>query len=259
MAQYWWQPNPDDLGSSPSDLTFSSVFSGIVSAEVSPNPNGYTDPLPLRVRAATSATVTLRGIAIDSIYGFDISNLSGEVELYWHFRTVGASTDGFATAFIRPDGVAPVVAFLRSRAGSDWQHAIRHFTSNTAMTVLDGSSEGHNTDLVQTKMRVGFHPAANFTRSKLWYPETADVEPDAWQISGIYPSNAPASGRIGFGRRRHTADATFTLDIFGFGIGTDGDPAPTGPVAHGLPTLSDPMLDDIAPWAGTPKVMLGYM
>lgn len=262
MAQYYWEPNIEDEGNHPTDITTSMIYNSGGSLIVRDDVNGYGDPVALSwVRTNTAAG--LSGFTLNSINGVDLTNLSGEIEVYVYFRTVGASSDGFVSAFADPGSPYPVVNCIRSRFGSDARFAIRRFTSATAQSIIGDFIGSSTTDPVydtgnhQTKVRLGFSP--DYVRAKMWGREgVADDEPESWTLSEDYPSGERTSGRISLGRRRDVSNANFSLDIFAIGIGTDGDPAPTEYPAVGLPVLSLPELIDIGPFQATPKVRLDY-
>ena len=105
-------------------------------------------------------------------------------------------------------------------------------------------------------------------RSKVW--STAVSEPDEWDLSAEDTSPLPA-GWQGIGALTNASSAAVG---FGWvGIGTDGDPAPTGPVdvsaepfllRHNprlnkvIPVLSSPTVTDIGANCVRPRVKKGY-
>jgi hypothetical protein len=68
--------------------------------------------------------------------------------------------------------------------------------------------------------------------AKVW--EEGETEPVDWLTSNENFAHPNASGCFGIMRNRNSSSTIdHSLDIYGFGIGTDGDPAPRGPVEPG--------------------------
>ena len=109
---------------------------------------------------------------------------------------------------------------------------------------------------------------ANLDGSSLQWREwlTSDSAPD-WRIS-INNSNISEAGQTGI----FLFEASLTLKVWSFAVGTDGDPAPTGPLStteafalrHNprtnkvIPVLSSPTVTDIGATCVRPRVSKGY-
>ena len=102
---------------------------------------------------------------------------------------------------------------------------------------------------------------------KAWLPQ--DEEPVLWGADGSSENNV-VSGKQGIGGRLNTNQILY---VHGFGVGTDGDPAPTGPVdvsaepfllRHNprtnkvIPVLSSPTVTDIGANCVRPRVTKGF-
>ena len=225
MAQIWWEPNPADIGGPPSDLVLQQVLRTEQSLEVSYNPL-YSDPLALRLKIDMAGERTW-GYAITEIAGIDVSNISGDISIYWDFKIAGSGSDGHFMCLVDPTSEkASAITLVSSRNGGDFALAVRSFTNGVRGTVT-GTSTGLTKNFVR---RYGeMQKVGNAYYAKVW--EEGGTEPVDWLTSNESFAHPNASGCFGIMRHRNpTTTIDYSLDIFGFGIGTNGDPAPRGPV-----------------------------
>lgn len=225
MAQIWWEPNPADIGGPPSDLVVQQVWRTEQSLEVSYNPL-YSDPLALRLKIGMTGSYTW-GYAITEIAGIDVSNISGDISIYWDFKIVGTTSDGQFMCLVDPTSAnASAITLASSRNGSDLALAVRSWTNGTRYSVA-GISTGLTRNFVR---RYGeMQKVGNAYYAKVW--EEGGTEPVDWLTSNESYIHPTASGCFGIMRNRNSSsNIDHSLDIYGFGIGTDGDPAPRGPV-----------------------------
>jgi hypothetical protein len=193
--------------------------------EVSTNPL-YSDPLALRLKIGRTGFYNW-GYAITEIAGIDVSNISGDISIYWDFKIVGTTADGHFMCLVDPASAnASAITLASSRNGDDFALAVRSFTGGVRSAVT-GISTGLTRKLVR---RYGeMRKVGNAYYAKVW--EQGQTEPVDWLTSNENFAHPNASGCFGVMRHRSSSvTIDHSLDIFGFGIGTNGDPAPRGPV-----------------------------
>lgn len=234
MAQIWWQPNLADLGGAPSDLVYTTFGRSAQTFEISQNPMFPADPVALRMKfgGEVDASSTYRwGMAVSEVSGIDVSSLSGDISMYWDFKIVGAYNDAQMMCFVDPTANINGISMAMSRNSDDFAIAVRSWVNNVRTTVCGVSTNADSTSISRGPIRRESEmlKSGNAYYVKVWEQGTA--EPASWQASNENFVHPVDSGHLGFMRTRNIyADMDFSLDIFGFGIGTNGDPAPRGPV-----------------------------
>ena len=225
MAQYWWTPKLVDVDSPPSDLSISTPWS--------------VDTPAALIRDLDHVAADAHPIARDNValYGADAVLELGPVSnrRLWLLESVGAAsllgTDveiyvqgvihGYGHALgvaVRcHDSTAQYAVIYRSRMNSPQEQILVRPFSSLATT--------NNTPFASSDpLTFRFRANGSSLGGVLWDSLSAD-EPAAWSLQTTATgSHATATGYPGFvlDNRR--------LFVVSIGLGTDGDPAPTGPV-----------------------------
>lgn len=216
MAKYWAIPYPEELGSPSSQ--WASVF-GSSSMTVRQDAEGeyYWEYL--------GGSTTVSVITLLSAGGQDVTGL-GDCEVYGHYQITGTSRwdsrqllkytgTSFSDSMGRAGGVED--------SGSATEVRLTAITSNSdnneATEAITAFAEGD--DLYQRTQSFG-----NEHKTRHW--RNSETEPSVWDLEITSSAGVQASGDVG--QYRYWAGE---IHIYGIGIGTEGDPAPTGPVDPG--------------------------
>ena len=267
MAEYWWTPKLVDVDSPPSDLSISTPWS--------------VDTPAALIRDLDHVAADAHPLARDSValYGADAVLQLGFVSSHhlWILESVGAvsllGTDveiyvqGVIHGGVRQVGVAVRchdsverhAVVYRSRASNPREQIyVMPFSS---LATNNNTSFGSSDPLT-----FRFRANGSSLSGVLWNSLSAD-EPATWSLQTTATgSHATATGYPGFVLQ------TGRLFVVSIGIGTDGDPAPTGPLStteafalrHNprtnkvIPVLSAPTVTDIGANCVRPRVTKGY-
>ena len=228
MAQFWVTPNPSDLGSFPN---------GWVARW-----QGNESELSVQESAgeiywlyAPSGGVKL--FTMDTPDGNDFTAIQ-DVELFFDcdFSTTNTGADGA--------DISPALRALRSNTRTCYAHGIRpgmeviRLTSrvNGNFNEIDSAPFPRFSE-VDRRLGIRSRCVGNEQKVKWW--RLGDAEP-GWALEQTDNSITAAMG-VGF-----QAALTGGFRLFGVGVGTNGDPAPTGPVVAGAPTLSKPTATSVS-------------
>ena len=270
MAQYWWTPKLVDVDSPPSDLSISTPWS--------------VDTPAALIRDLDHVAADAHPLARDSValYGADAVLALGPVPFNDHFlwilESVGAAsllgTDveiyvqgvvhggshQVGVAVRCHDSVERHVVVYRSRLDSPRQQIYVHAPFSSLAT------NNHTSFGSSDPLTFRFRANGSSLSGVLWNSLSAD-EPATWSLQATATgSHATATGYPGFVLQ------TGRLFVVSIGIGTDGDPAPTGPLStteafalrHNprtnkvIPVLSAPTVTDIGANCVRPRVTKGY-
>ena len=219
MAQYFWQPDPADVGNPPSDLVFDQPASsgGIASTEIIQISEWGWDTYAWNLQWGSNTWNFLRFV---SFYSETIGQ-SSEVEIF----VEGVFASGFSNMAISPKvWLSSETAYkARMRHGNHIRKVGpgRNFVELASGNTSDGGS--------RIRMRVG----DGFQKIKWWEAPEFDVEePTNWLLE---TSDADFTGVADTGMLNIYSN-TGACRLVSIGIGTDGDPAPTTPVPVGPTT-----------------------
>ena len=235
MAQFYFQPLAEDEGNAPSNITFTVMAPD--GATPGTNAIQQFDGDLAWILDLDNATNWL--LRIDSIDGVAIPD-SADTEIYIEMSPQGASSDFGVAARITETSPGDFDAYglLASRGTDDW--SLRRFNDSsirrTFGTGLGGDSFPGTEQFWRKRFRVNGDPDPTVSGS-LWDP--TDPEPTDWEVQAQDTDGNQITG-TGFSAiaRRITNSNFAETRIRGIGIGTDGDPAPTGPVNTNLQTTN---------------------
>ena len=227
MAQYYWTPDPADIGSAPSNFT-SRHGNDVLEVKLDGDGRYYVE--------RSGATSTISVTTIDSIDGVDLSAV-GDCQIFANLESSSTGQVDFRV-IAKYDA-----ASVSGRSGG--LEAISSTTSAARLTSLVSGSDSNeasvNSEFTSTAERKIFQRVQTIGsahKAKVW--DGSQSEPLSWDIETTSSAGVQTSGLVGLYRWRSTA-----IRIYAFGVGTDGDPAPTSPVATGPVTPINPSITDI--------------
>lgn len=213
MAQYFWRPSVLDLGRPPTDISFEVPWRSFSRIEVVAS--GETVRLELETTASQRSAFVITRIDGESVRGLT------DVEVYMEALWAGAAT-GSGALLLRTSGeggtetgYAP--AWLQ-RSQND--HRIVKYLAGGNATLATESKPVNFVRLGHRARMLG-----DRLQSKTW--ALSEGEPEEYSLN--VTDGDITGGGVGilkFGRNSSFPYASF----YGFGIGTNGDPAPTEPI-----------------------------
>ena len=224
MAQYYTDFSGDTVGARPAGTTLkrSSVEQDFTVELI--------DGIKQLRNLPDATTSNPRGLSFDGLES------AGETEVFTEFRNVNGSNNTPRVILFgidSPDneyGLSLEGGFNRMRLYRRIQGA---FTAITTFNITIRSDTYYKTKFLCIP------GSPNILRAKLWEGE---AEPD-WQIDETDDNRALTTGWSGL---LSFANNTQEARHKSVGIGTNGDPAPTGPVVAGAPTLSKPTATSVS-------------
>lgn len=206
MAQYWWQPDPSDLGLAPSNWT-NRYGTSVLEVRQDANSDYY-----LHISGSRSPSVS----TLDSINGVDLGGV-GDCEFYGSYYAEYSSSD--CRALLRYDP-----ALGDGRGGGKYRtDANLVAIDNQSDTTEATASEFTGYPQQYLKQRVQAIGTAH--KARVWL--ASDPEQSNWDIEVTSSVSASQTGYPGQYRYREEG-----FRVYGIGIGTNGDPAPRGPLSQ---------------------------
>ncbi|QIB67188.1 hypothetical protein [Kineobactrum salinum] len=245
MAQLFWTPNPADAGSAPSDISYATHYGAPGGLTV----EDFSGVFALKVDNNVW-TAARRAIRISEIAGLDVGAID-DLEIYIRYRIQGAGNDIYLFSRMGSSGGTNEHAVWarkqRASGGTEWL-GLYDEGSSSSLDSAPGS-----TDFIDRSLRLRVVGTA--VKGSFW--DDGDSEPPAWQLEAVQ-STVTTGGGFGFGR--FTGSSNYPDNwIYEIGIGTGGDPAPTGPVVGGSsPILTAPSASIITATSITPNVTVTF-
>jgi len=226
MAQYWWTPDPADLGGAPSDWTSVVGNRGLEVKEDS------SERLYLQIGGGSN-TITMQ--TLDSVGGVSLTNLQ-DTEIYAEY---------FFDSAIEGPGNRDMRQIHRFSGPSN-RTGYTFGNSSSSIEVNRFLNGGFGTLATQSGVVPTSGSQRIFTRSssvgsaqkvRQWY--NAAPEPLTWNLE-VTNTEIVQTGRVG----QYSYWSEY-FRLYGMGIGTDGDAAPTGPLATGPNTPVNPAITNL--------------
>lgn len=218
MARYWWQPDPSDLGNSPDNFTV-RIGSAVLTVMQDAGGDFY-----LEIQYGTSNNRDF--VSIDSINGADLSDV-GNTEVYLDAARKGTSATSVGVAH-RFSGTT--VNNWTGYVGQAGDNEGAGATGMRWLRCINGSNAviGTLNKKLPTDIRYGYRSRSvdGVQSIKTWPID--EPEPEGFDLS-VENTEITQSGRIAFYEWTNQA----AVNVYGIGIGTDGDPAPTEPIPSG--------------------------
>lgn len=212
MAQYWFEPLAADLGSPPSNIAIAQQWD---SAALATNAVSNTSGVRAWDISSSRGGFFHNAIVITAIDGVTIAP-SERFEVFARLWNVtGGNNKRLCCAVSGGDTSKSGYGFGGTRSEGK---KIDLFDANE-QTVL--GSQAVNTTNAEWRTRASFGPGSQ--KLKVWLGSSA--EPGAWDVETSNAIALPA-GLFGIYEPVNTG----VLRVITLAVGTDGDPAPTGPV-----------------------------
>lgn len=212
MAQYWFEPLVADIGGAPSNIAIAQPWD---SATLTTNIVSNAIGVPTWDVASNRGGVFHNAIVITDIDGSPVSP-SDRFEVFARLWNLTSGNNKRLCCAVSGDATSKsgyVFGGTRSEGKK-----IDLFDADV-QTVL--GSQAVNTTNAAWHTRASFAPGSQ--KLKVWLGSSA--EPGAWDIQTSNGVLLPA-GLFGI----YEPTLTGTLRVLTLAVGTDGDPAPTGPV-----------------------------
>jgi len=215
MAQHYWVPDPAEVGGAPTGW---AVLFGNDTLTVRQDAGGeyYVE------RVGSSNTVS--AVALQTIDGADVSNVA-TYEIFGHYVIQDESRQDFRQV-LNFTGTALSNAVGRG-GGLEQTNTTTQFAR---LTSIDGTGNNEAQFYISPVLGPGVTVLqrtwsnGNDHKTRIW--DGSLSEPATWDVEITSSVGVQASGQVG--QYRYWSDE---IRIYGVGIGTDGDAAPTAPAA----------------------------